>query len=244
MHSDDEQIGRVLSRREILALAGATGAGIFLAPGITRAGDRRPLPACVVRPAETEGPYFVDRMLDRSDIRAEPTTGAVSAGVPLDLAVVVSRVGRDSCEPLADAMVDIWQCDALGIYSGVHDMANRFNTTGQTFLRGYQVTDRDGVARFTTIYPGWYEGRTIHIHFKIRVPGTGTTVHDFTSQLYFSDEQSDAVFARAPYRDNTQRRARNAQDGIYRTGGRELTLDLQAMEAGLRGRFDIGLDLG
>lgn len=243
MLNDDEPIGRVLTRREVLALVGATGAGVFLAPGVTRAGNRRSLPACVVRPEQTEGPYFVDTRLNRSDIRRDPTTGSVSDGLRLDLGFVVSRVGSDSCVPLAGAMVDIWQCDAVGIYSGVRDIANRFDTTGKQFLRGHQVTDREGVATFTTIYPGWYEGRTVHIHFKIRVPGSGSTVHDFTSQLYFSDEQSDRVFARPLYAANTQRRARNAQDGIFRSGGRDLTVALEEAEAGLRGTFDIGLQL-
>lgn len=245
MHSDDEQIGRVLSRREVLTLLGATGAGLFLAPGATATGRgvTRAMPACVVRPAQTAGPYFVDTMLNRSDIRSEPTTGQVSGGMPLDLRVAVSRVGQAGCVPLAGAMVDIWQCDAVGIYSGVVDMANRFDTTGQKFLRGHQVTGRNGVVDFTTIYPGWYEGRTVHIHFKIRVPGDGTTVHDFTSQLYFSDEQSDRVFAKPLYAANTQRRARNAQDSIFPRGGPELVLELEESGARLKGTFDIGLQI-
>lgn len=242
MHNDDEQVGRVLSRREVLALVGATGAGVFLPPGVTRAGIR-PVPACVVRPEQTEGPYFVDTKLNRSDIRRDPTTGAVSDGLPLDLRIVVSRVGRDGCMPLAGAMVDIWQCNAVGVYSGVRDIGGRFDTTGQQFLRGHRLTDREGMARFMTIYPGWYEGRTVHIHFKIRMVGEDITVHEFTSQLYFSDEQSDRVFERPLYAANTQRRARNGQDGIYRSGGRDLTLSLDESEAGLRGSFEIGLQV-
>jgi protocatechuate 3,4-dioxygenase beta subunit len=80
----------------------------------------------------------------------------------------VSRIDPERCEPLAGALVDVWQCDAAGVYSGVEDIADRFDTTGKRFLRGHQVTDRQGLARFTTIYPGWYRGRTVHIHFKIR----------------------------------------------------------------------------
>lgn len=86
----------------------------------------------------------------------------------------MSRIDPERCEPLAGALVDVWQCDAAGVYSGVEDIADRFDTTGKRFLRGHQVTDRGGIARFTTIYPGWYRGRTVHIHFKIRTnPSAG-----------------------------------------------------------------------
>ena len=133
---------------------------------------------CVVRPEQTEGPYFVDEMLNRSDIREE------REGVPLDLVFNVSRIDEGntaSCGPLAGAMVDIWQCDAQGQYSDVRDNAEGFNTKGETFLRGYQITDENGTARFTTIYPGWYRGRTVHIHFKIRNSPESKKGHAFTS---------------------------------------------------------------
>ncbi|MBA2293077.1 MAG: intradiol ring-cleavage dioxygenase [Gemmatimonadales bacterium] len=247
MHDDDTTIGHVLSRREVVAMLGAAGAGALVSCGRAPASAqyaRSVLPACVVRPEQMEGPYFLDKMLERSDIRSEPSTGALRVGVPLDLAVAVSQVGRGGCSPLAGAIVDIWQCDALGIYSGVKDLDGHFDTTGQNFLRGYQVTGSDGIARFTTIYPGWYEGRTIHVHFKIRVPGNGASGHEFTSQFYFSDAQSNAQFTKAPYRDNTQRRALNAADEIFRTGGRDLLLALTDTKDGLAGTFDVGLQMG
>ena len=117
--------------------------------------------ACVLTAALTEGPFFVDEKLNRADIRTDPGTGAVAAGVPLALTFNVSRVANNACTPLTGAYLDVWHCDATGIYSDV-------DGSSQKFLRGYQVTDANGVARFTTIYPGWYRGRAVHIHFKLR----------------------------------------------------------------------------
>ena len=257
MHDDDKPVGRVLSRREILALLGTAGVGLVASrAGARNAGPASPLavlgtfealqlPACVVRPQQTEGPYFVDELLDRSDIRSDPPpgSGAVSEGIPLDLEIRVSRVGNRTCTPLPEAMVDVWQCDALGVYSDVRDMNGFFDTRGKKFLRGFQRTDKAGRARFRTIYPGWYQGRTVHIHFKIRTPVSGSRAHEFTSQLYFDDALSDEVFRRTPYA-KTGRRVLNEQDGIFRNGGRQLMLALQPRESGYTGSFDIGLALG
>src|SRR5690606_10467298 len=102
---------------------------------------------CTVTPAQTEGPYFVERALERSDIRADPEGGAVKPGVPLALALRVMAVSGKGCEPLAGALVDVWHCDAQGAYSGVGGNRERF-------LRGYQVSDAQGRVRFMTIYPG------------------------------------------------------------------------------------------
>ncbi|MDW8426906.1 MAG: twin-arginine translocation pathway signal protein, partial [Meiothermus sp.] len=185
MDNDDKPIGRILSRREVLSVLGLgslAGVGGLLS-GPKASAQNAPLPACIVRPALTEGPYFVDTQLNRSDIRSDPTTGVVKTGVPLVLRFAVSRVSTGGCNPLPGAMVDIWQCDAQGLYSGVQD---RFaDTRGQKWLRGHQITDAQGLAQFTTIYPGWYPGRTVHIHFKIRYQN-----RDFTSQLFFDDALS------------------------------------------------------
>jgi protocatechuate 3,4-dioxygenase beta subunit len=235
---DDQPTGRVLSRREVLALLGA--GGTLLAVGHWPARAQAALPACVVRPEQTEGPFFVDAALNRSDIRSDPATGAMSEGVPLELLFLVSSVTPGACAPLAGALVDVWQCDAAGVYSGV--MGNR-----EQFLRGHQTTDESGQARFVTIYPGWYPGRTVHIHFKLRADAGGVT-HDFTSQLYFDDALTDAVYALSPYAARGARSTRNAQDGIYRQGGDRLTLEPTAAEidgvAGYRATFDVGLQLG
>jgi protocatechuate 3,4-dioxygenase beta subunit len=122
-------------------------------------------------PQQTEGPYFVDNMPNRSDIRSDSTTGSVQEGIPLRLVINVYDVDGDdgggsegSCIPLRGALVDIWHSNSQGIYSGIEQQG----TTGQNFLRGNQVTDENGTVQFTTVYPGWYEGRAIHIHIKVR----------------------------------------------------------------------------
>ena len=245
MHNDDRPIGRVLTRREAVALLGVSGFAIVTGCGRVKGGSGEgaaaaSLPGCVVRPAQTEGPYFVDELLNRSDIRSDPTSGIVKPGTPLQLTMNVSRIAGTECTPLAGARVDVWHCDASGVYSDVTDP--RFNTVGQKFLRGYQVTDAAGAARFLTVYPGWYEGRTVHIHFKVRTdPGAGQG-HEFTSQLYFDDALSQAVFAKAPYAARGQRTARNSDDGIFRNGGAQLLLAPEPSGDGYSGSFGIGLN--
>jgi protocatechuate 3,4-dioxygenase beta subunit len=110
-------------------------------------------------------------------------------------------------------------------------------------LRGYQVTGRDGRIQFITIYPGWYEGRTVHIHFKIRTDPVLSRTFDFTSQLYFNDAFTDQVHSLAPYAAKGSRRIKNQQDGIFRQGGSELTLDPVTTDAGYSANFEIGLQL-
>jgi len=251
-----------LSRREVLGLLGATAAASLVgvnancAPQDSASGMPVPAsgaasvddapPACVVRPEQTEGPYFLDERLERSDIRtdADDHTGrSLVLGVPLSLLFRVSRVEGATCAPLPGAVVDLWQCDAFGFYSGFRDRNGHFDTRGRTFLRGYQVTDAGGQARFTTIYPGWYPGRTVHIHFKVRTPGDGRSAHEHTSQLYFDDELTDRVHARTPYAERGQRNRRNDRDGIYRRGGDRLLLDLTEDGEGYATTFDIGLEL-
>jgi protocatechuate 3,4-dioxygenase beta subunit len=176
------------------------------------------LPSCVVRPELTVGPYFVDRQLDRSDIRIEPSTGKAVEGVPLALTFNVSSVGGGRCTPLANAMVDVWHCDAHGVYSAVDDRMSGTDSSSQKFCRGYQVTDPNGVARFTTIYPGWY--RTVHIHFKIRTPADAALadrrdqLYEFTSQLFFDEALNDRVYGQAPYSGKGRRDTTNERDGI------------------------------
>lgn len=238
MDSDDRGIGRVLSRRNALALLGAAGYSLWFGRDAAR-GQGTAAAGCVVRPAQMEGPYFVDERLNRVDLRGDPADGTVKPGVPLDIALVVSGVSGNSCRPVPGAMVDLWQCDHLGIYSDVQDPS--FNTKGKKFLRGYQVTDRDGRARFTTIYPGWYPGRTVHIHFKIRSPQARQPGYEFTSQFYFDDALTDLVFKDAPYAGRGERSTRNAADGIFRRGGAQLMLDLTRKDTGYTGTFNVTL---
>ena len=244
MHSDDEPVGRVLTRREVLASLAAAGAAVILPfpgkPGRLVLPGGTVLPACVVRPAQTEGPYFVDEKLNRSDIRTDPSNGKVSDGALLDLTIRLSKVSGASCVPLAGAVVDIWQCDAHGVYSDVSDINGKFTTVGQKFLRGHQVTGKEGEARFRTVYPGWYEGRTVHIHFKVRTNPSGSRGTEFTSQAYFNDAFSDQVFAVAPYAKGT--RVLNEADDIFRAqGGPQLILDVTRSATGYASTFEIGL---
>ena len=263
-HADDLPVGRILTRREVLALFGAAGAAILVACASGQSGAAQStsvpsqsppsastqapsaattsaLPACIVRPALTEGPYFVDEKLNRSDIRSDPSDGSVTAGAPLSLTVRVARIAGSACTPLSGATVDVWHCDALGVYSDASDPG--FNTKGKKFLRGSQVTDANGNAQFTTIYPGWYQGRAVHIHFKIRTTAGSGAAYDFTSQWFFDESLTDQVHAQAPYASKGQGRLRNEGDGIFQGGGKQLILNVGKTTPGYAATFDIGLQI-
>jgi len=241
MHDDDRPAGRLLSRRELVALFGAS----TVAALAHRAGAQTPASAssgagCVVRPEQTEGPYFVDERLLRSDLRSDPRTGASKDGAPLDLTLTVARMtAAGACAPLQGAIVDIWQCDAAGAYSDARDRG--FDTRGQQFLRGYQVTDANGQVRFTTIYPGWYPGRAVHIHFKIRTAAGAARAREFTSQFYFDERTTDRVHTRAPYATHTGRRTRNEGDGIFGETGTQLILPVAEAGQGYAASFNIAM---
>jgi protocatechuate 3,4-dioxygenase beta subunit len=203
------------------------------------------LPACVVTPQQTEGPYFVDERLERADIRVDPEDGSMKQGVPLGLSFNVQRVDGAACTPVTGALVDVWQCDSDGVYSDVRDAQGRFDTRDRKFLRGYQVSDAGGAVEFRTIFPGWYQGRTPHIHFKVRLfAGAGRT-YEFTSQLYFEEAVTDRVYALAPYSGRGARSTRNDNDGIFqRENGSQLILPVAQTGDDLRAVFDIGLRMG
>lgn len=249
LDEDDWPIGRVLSRREVLALIGAGSGTLLLSACVPTSNEaasdltainetNASLPAgCVVRPKLTEGPVFVDDDLNRSDVRSDPSNGAISEGTQLDLTFSVSRIANGTCMPLADAQVDIWQCDANGIYSDTSELG--MDTVGQKFLRGHQSTNENGIAHFTTIYPGWYEGRAVHIHIKIRTEDG----YDFTSQVFFEDTLTDEVFAQAPYNSRGERLLRNDDDGIFEESGGQMTLAIERIDSGYASSFIVALDL-
>jgi protocatechuate 3,4-dioxygenase beta subunit len=273
-------VGRILSRREALALLGTASAAVLAAcaaPAATQSASaptaapttaseptataapvntaeataapeaaaatsaKAAMPACVVSPEMTEGPYFVDEKLNRSDIRTNTADGSASEGTPLQLTLRVAAISSAGCAPLAGALVDIWHCDAAGVYSDASDRS--FNTQGQDFLRGYQVTDANGAVTFTTIYPGWYPGRAVHIHFKVRNDPAASKGFEFTSQFFFDEAQSEQVFARAPYASKGSGFLRNASDNIFNGGGGQTTLSLIKDEKGYASTFDIGVQV-
>ncbi|MGQ0456123.1 MAG: intradiol ring-cleavage dioxygenase [Hyphomicrobium sp.] len=168
--------------------------------------------ACTLFPQAVEGPFYFDPKLVRADI-AEDRPGA-----PIKLALRVIASG--SCAPLAKTRVEVWHADAAGAYSGYdrQGAAGDLSTKGQTFLRGAQITDADGRASFTTIYPGWYPGRTPHIHVKAFLDAK-TLV---TGQIYFPDDVSTKIYTtRDPYKARAGADTTNADDFIFRQGERE-----------------------
>jgi protocatechuate 3,4-dioxygenase beta subunit len=149
---------------------------------------------CIRTAEETEGPFYFDVDRVRSDIREG------RPGAELRLGVRVRDMSA-GCDPIRNAVVDVWHCDATGSYS----------EPGETFLRGLQVTNRDGIVEFTTLYPGWYPGRTVHVHAKVHVDNR--TV--LTTQFYFDDDFTDRVFSSEPYASGTGRDAFNDSDPLY-----------------------------
>jgi protocatechuate 3,4-dioxygenase beta subunit len=208
--------GSVLGARELLEADDADAAGT--GPAAVASG----LVSCVLAPEQTEGPYY----LDDAAVRRNVTEGR--PGVALTLRLTVVNVAN--CKPIKGAAVEIWHCDAGGDYSGVQGDSGMF-------LRGIQRTDAKGLALFKTIYPGWYQGRTVHIHTMVHLGGN--VVH--TGQLYFSDAITDAVYQRTPYNQRPGRTPRNAADSIYRNGGKRSTLKLVRSGAAYTGSITMGV---
>ena len=222
----------------VLALAGkGSAAGLSSAAAGLLATQ-----SCIASPQVTEGPYFVDERLDRSDIRADPATGEVSDGFPVRLAIAALLLSNGECAPLQGAQIDIWHCDALGVYSDVSDNIMGTSGLGRKYLRGYQVTDANGSVEFT-IYPGWYQGRAVHIHFKIRTDPQSETGYEFTSQLFFEDALNDYVFTTFdPYVQKGPSPLPNANDGIYQGTSGLLTLQPSLEDDGYAASIAVTLD--
>ncbi|MEO5698903.1 MAG: twin-arginine translocation pathway signal protein, partial [Casimicrobiaceae bacterium] len=175
------------------------------------------VPACVLAPAMTEGPFFVDAGLERADLTAGASTPGVRSALPLALAIRLVDV-RNGCRPVPGFQVDLWHTDALGRYSGVQGVQ------GQTFCRGFLRTDADGSVAFRTVYPGWYPGRTIHIHVKARRHDRSRqATYAFTTQIFFDEALNDAVMALPVYDSRGPRTTLNARDGIYGDATRLIT---------------------
>ena len=202
--------GGAVTRRE--ALAGAAAVGVGLALGKTESAAKERIAAalpgakvCILTPEAVEGPFYFDPKL----VRAHITEGKLGAPLALTLQVVDAK----DCAKLERARIDIWHADALGLYSGYAGQETG-SAKGETFLRGTQFTGAEGAASFATIYPGWYPGRTPHIHFKVFLDAN-TLV---TGQLYFPDAVSERIYAtHQPYRERKgERDTFNATDFIFR----------------------------
>lgn len=170
---------------------------------------------------QDEGPYHRDEQPMRSEVVEDRD------GIALHLGI---RLAFDDGRAADNAAVEIWQCDALGRYSGFAPPDTRVQfLADQTFLRGRQLTDTHGSVEFRTIYPGWYPGRTAHIHLMAHVGGA-----PLTSQLYFPDDLTEQVHASPPYAQRLGRDTTNDTDEIFPTGGDPALLDIVPTNEGYR----------
>ncbi|MFT3866164.1 MAG: intradiol ring-cleavage dioxygenase [Solirubrobacterales bacterium] len=248
MWGDKDTERRGLTRRQTLGAAGAAGAGLFLAGAGTRLGDlvgadeedvAEAAKTCLrLMPEQEEGPFYVDL----GKVRSNVVEG--QEGVPLDLKIRV--IDHEKCVPIHNAAVDIWQCNAYGIYSDEQSE----NTVGKTYLRGIQFTDSEGWAELKTIYPGHYQGRATHIHVKVHIGGKrtkktykgGHVCH--TGQMLFHEGVTDEVYETAPYNESTVTRVPNSQDRVYsQQGGKRSMPKLGGtVESGITAKIALGVD--
>src|SRR6266542_1599288 len=204
---------RPLTRRAWLGSAVVTALG--LAGLEARESDAASV-SCILTPEQTEGPYYIaGEKLRRNITEGRPGTSLLLRTFVVD---------ASTCRPIRNAAVDIWHADAGGVYSGFGDGAS-----SRTFMRGIQRTNAKGLALFRTVYPGWYQGRTVHIHVKVHLGGN--VVH--TGQIYFPDSVTDAAYRRAPYSARPNRDVRNAGDAIYRNGGKKSLASIRKNAAGI-----------
>ena len=230
-----------LTRRRVLAWAGGLGIAALI-PGCaggddngngsaspstgatttTGTAETETVVDCVLMPEVTEGPFYLD--LDR--VRSDITEG--KDGMPFDLQVRV--VDADGCLPVKDAAVDVWHCDAGGAYSGVQGDSG-------TFLRGIQMTDADGNAAFKTIFPGWYQGRAVHIHIKVQL-GTSETS---TGQLFFADDTLDAIYATDSYSARGDADTSNSADSIFAETEGSTVVDVTVGDESCSGSVTLGV---
>jgi protocatechuate 3,4-dioxygenase beta subunit len=208
----------------LAGLAGAGGWKVAASEGAGPAAVESGAVGCVLTPEQTEGPYYIPK----EKVRRNITDGR--PGTPLTLRLQV--VSASTCKPIKGAAVDVWHADAAGVYSGFgHGAGNR------TFMRGIQRTNAKGIAIFRTVYPGWYMGRTVHIHVKVHLGGR--VVH--TGQLYFPDALTDTVYKQAPYSSRASRDTRNATDFVFRNGGKRSMLRARRSGAGYLGAISMGV---
>lgn len=245
MDHDDAPVGTIYTRREALAVATKAGlvfsiGGLFSLARPQGAQQAKTKVNLIASPELTEGPFFVDEKLNRGNLLAGTSRPSVVSATPLDLEIEIHKLIGDKYEPLGLAQIDLWQCDAKGVYSDENHPMNHENTAKQTWLRGYQLTDTHGIAKFHTIVPGWYPGRTPHIHFKIRTFSKKIdATAEFTSQFFFDEQLIKKIYAKTPYSANGLPDTPNGRDGIYGTrqidgslAGSHMLLDLVPAKTG------------
>ncbi|MEO5807794.1 intradiol ring-cleavage dioxygenase [Devosia sp.] len=233
-----------MNRRQALSLVAITAAGgamlsqqAFAAEtGATAAQTTTLMPGadvCVITPEVTEGPYYFDPKMERLDI----TEGRPGVPTRIKLQVVDA-----TCAPMSGARVDIWHADATGLYSGYANQGNdgTTDTTGQTFMRGTVFTNVSGIAEFVTTYPGWYRGRTTHVHFKVFLD----TTNILTGQIFFPDALSEYIYLNVPpYSDRgAERDTLNSNDNIAAQATRASFAYVKEMEAEYLVAMIIGVD--
>jgi protocatechuate 3,4-dioxygenase beta subunit len=232
--------GMRMTRRQSIGAAGAAGVAYALSRGPLALFGGAPTEAaaasCVLSPAMTEGPYFVDELLERGDIRADSDGTNLQTGVPLSLTINVTNQDED-CSVGSGVIVDVWHCSAGGKYS---DIASE-GTTGHDYLRGYGVTDSNGQVQFTTVYPGWYSGRTIHLHYKVRAFDGTSTTYEFTSQFFFDQSINNAVATHTELGYTGVGTTTNSSDGIYGNQTAALVPLTGSVDAGYSGEVTVGL---
>ena len=228
-----DRAARLPRRRALLAL-GALGTGTLLygsraarhaAGELFSVRSAAAQNQCLLTPEQTEGPYHIED---------EPYRRTISEGRPgTPLLLLLKVQNAATCAPIANAVVEIWHADANGSYSGFDGAAS------DTAMRGQQVANGVGRVRFRTIYPGWYRGRTVHVHVKVHVGGN--EVH--TGQLYFDDAVTDVVCGAQPYAARGSRDTDNASDGIFANGGAQSLLRLSTRGRGYQAKLTLGVQV-
>jgi protocatechuate 3,4-dioxygenase beta subunit len=230
---------RTLSRGALIKAAGGAGLAVaFGARALDALGaDAQTTAACVLTPEVTEGPYWIDNKLTRRDIREG------KPGLPLVLELTI--VNANTCRPIKGADVEIWHCDALGNYSGYDSGSSGGGpgggpgghatpTSSTRYLRGHQRSNGAGKASFLTVFPGWYQGRTPHIHMKVHVGSADRVVH--TGQVFFNEAITAAVYKQAPYSSHGPADTPHARDMIFaQAGGSRAVVRLSKRPRGARG---------
>jgi protocatechuate 3,4-dioxygenase beta subunit len=258
---NDHHEGQRVSRRSLIrGITSLTFGGVLAGCGTDSGSPSAASPSpdvfagtntCTLTATTTQGPYYFDADKIRSDIRED------RPGTKLRLALKVQDTTK--CQPLANAVVEIWHCDAGGVYSGAEAQSTGTGggqpggggpppgggddqssmdltpTDDHRYLRGAQVTKADGTVGFTTIWPGWYRGRTVHVHVMVHVSNKRV----LTSQLMFDEALNTEVFAAAPYASRTGRDTFNADDSIYRDS---MLLKVTQDSDGWLGAISLGVD--